>query len=349
MIYFPHMQAISIRLPHVTSRIFIGNVLPRVGAHVAGLTGHVYKATVVTDRNVQGYARVVTDSLKKAGFDAATVVLPAGERQKNAGNLTRLWRTFLKHGHDRWSAVVAVGGGVIGDLAGFAAATFMRGVPFFQVPTSFQAQVDASIGGKTAIDLPEGKNLVGAFHQALGIFIDPSVLKTLPRRQFLIGVAEAVKYGVIRDPAVFRMLEADPVPWDDVIPRCVRIKAGVVQRDERERGERMILNYGHTIGHALEKVSNYRFTHGEAISIGMDAEARLAVKLGLSDIVDRQRELLRRFGLPVAHRLDRARVLSAMSVDKKARGGTVRFVLPTRIGGVTYPVPVASDVVASVL
>lgn len=343
------MRTLSIRLPRVTSRIFFGQVLPRVGAHVAGLTGHVYKATVVTDRNVRRYARVVAESLTKAGFDTATVVLAPGERQKSPANLLRLWRALLRHGHDRWSAVVAVGGGVIGDLAGLAAATFMRGVPFFQVPTSFLAQIDASIGGKTAINLPEGKNLVGAFHQPLGIFIDPSVLRTLPRRQFLIGVAEAIKYGVIRDPALFRMLEADPVRWEDVIFRCVRIKAGVVERDERDRGERMILNYGHTIGHALEKASNYRLSHGEAISIGMDAEARLAAKLGLSDIVRHQRELLRRFGLPVSHRLDRDRVLAAMAVDKKARSGVVRFVLPTRIGRVRYPVPVAADVVASVL
>ena len=276
------------------------------------------------------------------------------ERDKSAPELTKLWIAMAKAGLDRTSAVVALGGGVVGDAAGFAAATYMRGISLIQVPTTLLAQVDSSIGGKTAIDLPEGKNLVGAFYQPRLVISDINTLKTLPFKEFRNSFAEVVKYGVIRDAGLFNLLEAK-TNWfflslkrgifnapqraflEAVVSRSAAVKAKVIERDEFERkGERMILNYGHTFGHALEANSRYRMPHGEAVAIGMTLAARLASKLKLFKKKDelRQAMLLRSAGLPIKARFQAHRILTFMKRDKKARAGRIRLILPKAIGRV---------------
>lgn len=308
------------------------------------------RAIVVADRHTRRYAR---------GWAENPVVLPAGEATKNFRQLEHLWNAFAARKLDRYTPVVAVGGGVIGDLVGFAAATYMRGVPLVQVPTSMLAQVDASIGGKTAINLPQGKNLAGVFYQPRAIVIDPAALSSLPWREYRTGLAEAVKYGMIQDAGLFRLLERhverlrarDEKLLEQIIARCVRIKLGVVRIDEREKGPRMILNYGHTLGHAIEKATRYRVNHGEAISIGMNLEGELAVRMGLfrRPLLERQNALLRALGLPIEGAFDRRKLLSAMALDKKAKAGRVRFVLPTAIGRVRFPIVVPPKLLAEIL
>jgi len=243
---------------------------------------------------------------------------------------------------------VALGGGVIGDLAGFVASTYLRGVRFIQIPTTLVAQVDASIGGKTGVNHPRGKNLIGTFYQPKLVFIDVATLKTLPKRELIGGMAEVVKYGVIGDSELFGYLEKSVDEllgyqldvFEHIVAQSVRIKADVVSKDEREAGLRRILNYGHTLGHAIETVTGYRrFHHGEAIAIGMEFSARLAVRMGICDqgLVERQSRLLKQFGLPtkLPARLDQRRLLATMALDKKVKGGQLHFVLPERLGSVT--------------
>jgi 3-dehydroquinate synthase len=256
---------------------------------------------------------------------------------------------------------VALGGGVIGDLAGFVASTYLRGVNVVQVPTTLVAQVDASIGGKTGINHPKGKNLIGTFYQPKLVFIDVATLRTLPKRELIGGMAEVVKYGVIADPELFAYLEQhipellkyDVEALEQIVLRSARIKADVVSKDEREAGLRRILNYGHTLGHAIETATGYgRLHHGEAIAIGMEFAARLASRLGLCNqsLVDRQHRLLEQFGLPtrLPPRIDPKRVLAAMALDKKVQGGQLHFVLPERLGGVRV-MPVEQGLVKETL
>ncbi len=322
-------------------------LLDRVGEEAAalGLSG---RAAIVTQPKVRRlYASRVARSLKGAGFDPRIIEIPDGEAQKNLRSASRLYDEFLKMGMERGSPVFALGGGVVGDLAGYAAATYLRGVPLVMVPTTVVAQVDASIGGKVGVDHRLGKNLIGAFYQPRLVLADPLVLATLPAREIRGGLAEAVKYGVIADPDLFAFLEKEMVallkaegePMAQVVRRSASIKAGIVEKDEREGGLRRILNYGHTLGHALETLGRYRrWTHGEAIAIGMVAAARLSRRLALCDeeTVDRQRALLSALHLPTEWpRLPVADIISVVARDKKVARKIPHFVLAEGIGRVT--------------
>ena len=319
---------------------------------------------LVADATVAAlYAPFVFDSLRDAGFDPELLTVPSGEASKSREQLARIHDWLVERRAERTEAVVALGGGVIGDLAGFAAATYLRGIPLIQVPTSLLAQVDASIGGKVAIDHPRGKNLIGAFHQPRLVLADPALLLTLPPRQRIEGWAEVIKHGVALDSAYFERLEREaddlfmlhPASVTDIVAGSVAIKAGVVEGDERERdgGRRHLLNYGHTIAHAIESVTGYgSWLHGEAVAAGMVAEARLGMRLGITpaEVVERQEELLARFELPTdLEHISAPQLLHAALWDKKVRGGKVRWVLPTGLGSATLVSDIAEDDVRAAL
>ena len=306
------------------------------------------KVLVIADAFVsQHYAQTVLDSLSSAGFDSRIVEVPAGEEHKSLEWFTRLHDQLIDHRLDRASTLIALGGGVIGDLAGFVAATYMRGIAYIQVPTTLLAQVDASVGGKTAINHPKGKNLIGAFHQPQLVLIDVTTLQTLPPRDIRSGLVEIIKHGVIMDAPLFDQIEAnleaildlEATILIDVIARSCEDKARVVASDEKESGLRETLNYGHTFGHALEALTDYNtYRHGEAVAIGMHCAARLAVNLGMLDKTDweRQRDLLERAELPVHFppKIQPEMLIDTMYLDKKAKGGRLQLILPTRIGEV---------------
>ena len=305
-------------------------------------------AVVVTDTHVEKpHAESAVASLAEKGAAVDLLIVDPGETVKSVLSAAVLWNQMLEVGADRKSVVVAVGGGVVGDLAGFVAATFARGLAFVQVPTTLLAQVDSSVGGKVGVNLPGAKNMVGAFWQPVGVLIDTAVLATLPEREYRSGLAEVVKYGVILDADFFAYLERhvaglqsrDGAVLEHVITRSCRLKADVVASDEREEtGRRSVLNYGHTFCHALERVTGYgQFLHGEAVSIGMLCASRLAERLGRVDaaFTERQRKLLAAMGLPVdLPALDHDKLLAAMARDKKVEHGRLRFVLPTKMGHV---------------
>ena len=311
------------------------------------------RCLLVTDRHVGPlYAATFADALKASGLEPAVLQVPARESSKSRKWLSAVYDAALAHGMGRQSVMLALGGGVVGDLTGFAAATFMRGIPFVQVPTSLLAMVDSSVGGKTGINLPQGKNLVGAFHQPAAVFADLNVLSSLPEREYRSGLAEVIKYGVIEDAWFFNMLEAhadalqrrDPETLERVVSRCCEIKAEVVRFDEKECGVRAILNFGHTFGHALETCSGYgKLLHGEAIAVGMLFAAHLSHEL--ADLsggdLERIERLLVRMGLPVkAPPLQWDDLYAVMQKDKKNRRRDPLFVLATRIGNVVHGVEV---------
>jgi 3-dehydroquinate synthase len=274
----------------------------------------------------------------------ATHLMDDAESAKNLFTLEKLSRSLVRAGIDRHSLIIAVGGGVVGDVAGFAASTCQRGVSLVQIPTTLISQVDSAVGGKTGVNLPEGKNLVGTFYPARLVIVDSAMLKPLPERQYRGGLAEVIKYGIIADPKLFAYLEKnfdavlrrEPATLAHIIPRCLEIKAHVVSRDERESGLREILNFGHTFGHALETVTNYRtYQHGEAVAWGMMAAALLGHEIGLTpaDEVSRIVSLVRRMGpLPPWPSAPPKKLIAAMRSDKKARAGKLRFVLAPKIG-----------------
>jgi 3-dehydroquinate synthase len=320
------------------------------------------RAAVVTQPAVAPHAARVTESLRGAGFEPAVLVVTEGEESKSLREAERLWDGFVAHGLDRGSPVIAVGGGVVGDLAGFAGATFMRGLPVVQVPTTLLAQVDASIGGKVAVNHPRGKNLIGAFHQPRLVRIDPEALRTLPEREYRSGLAEVVKTGAALDADLFRSLETgldalrrrDAALLEAVVATCCAAKARIVEQDEREEtGLRMVLNYGHTVGHALEALSGYRrWLHGEAVAIGMAAAGRLAARLGWTDAgaVARQDALLTGVGLPIRFSgIAPREVAATLRHDKKARDGRVPFVLMKSVGRAEICNDVPMETVAEVL
>jgi 3-dehydroquinate synthase len=334
-----------------TSRVRIApGGLGRLGRFVADVAAPG-RVVVVTDRNVaRHHLAPALRALRAAGIAAESVVLPPGERTKSTARVAGLWERFAAAGLTRRDAVVALGGGVIGDLAGFAAATWLRGVPWIGVPTSVLAQVDSSVGGKTGIDLPAGKNLGGAFHQPAGVLVDPETLRTLPQRQRRAGLAEVVKMGMAVDASLFRWTEREALGLaagdsDSIagaVARSIRAKARVVIADEREveGGRRAALNYGHTLGHALEAASGYRLLHGEAVALGMRVSAALSVRLADLPPAARARQdaLLDRLGLP--RRLPDvplARLFDAMARDKKRTHAGVRWVLTPRMGHASVP------------
>ncbi len=341
----------------------------------------VTHVVLITDDNVHNpHAMEVAGSLGEQDIEVDVIVVEPGEESKSLEVAEGLWRGLLDLGADRKTIVAAVGGGVVGDLAGFIAATYARGLRFLQVPTSLLAQVDSSVGGKVGIDLPTAKNMVGAFLQPLGVLIDTAALRTLPDREFRNGLAEVVKYGVILDAEFFEYLEAnaaailahEPAALSHIIARCCRLKADVVERDEREEtGVRAVLNFGHTFGHAFETLSwraveesaeadaNCKLSessspllHGEAVSIGMVCAARLAERMGRIDasLTVRLRSLLKTFGLPVeTPEFDPNKILAMMMHDKKVAHGRLRFILPSRLGQVELVGEVAEADVAAAL
>ena len=317
---------------------------------------------VISDDHVADlYGERLLSGLTSAGLAAELITFPRGEESKNLRTLALLASELASGGFDRKDGLIALGGGVTGDLTGFLASVYMRGIPFIQVPTSLLAQVDSSVGGKTGVDIPEGKNLVGTFYQPRAVYIDTEVLRTLPLPELLGGLAEVIKYGVIADADFFRFLEThrdaildlDEEVITAMIARCCEIKAWVVARDEREGDLRRILNFGHTIGHAIEAASDFILIHGLAVAMGMAAVADLAVRTGHLPAADAQRlkELLRAFGMPdiIPPNLDRQRLKGYLKTDKKTVGGRVFFVLPTEIGKVVITDQVAEEEVEAVL
>jgi 3-dehydroquinate synthase len=290
-----------------------------------------------------------------------TILMDDAETAKNLSTVERACRDLVRAGADRRALVVAVGGGVVGDVAGFVAASYARGIDLIHIPTTVVAQVDSAIGGKTGVNLPEGKNLVGAFYPARAVVADPDLLRTLPAREFRSGIYEIIKYGVIGDVKLFRFLEEkiqnvlrrDSTAVNFIIERSILQKARVVSEDERESGLREILNFGHTFAHALESVTHYRgYLHGEAVGWGMIAAARLAADLGMFSAADAQRvvRLIASVGpLPAWPRATPARIIAAMQADKKTRAGRLRFVLPERIGSVRCGVEVSTNVLVRTL
>ncbi|MCS7221404.1 MAG: 3-dehydroquinate synthase [Anaerolineae bacterium] len=302
----------------------------------------------------QHWAGLLTRALEAAGFCPTVVEIPAGEEHKTLDTVRFLYHRLLAAGLDRRSAVIALGGGVVGDIAGFVAATFLRGVPFVQIPTTLLSMVDASVGGKVGVDLPEGKNLVGAFKQPEMVLMDPLTLSTLPSEEFRAGLAEVVKHSVIGAPELFRQMEerTGPTSLTALIADAVRVKIEVVEEDPFEQGRRAVLNLGHTFGHALEQLSGYRMRHGEAVSIGMAAAARLAVHLGRCEVQTANRliDLLDRLGLPVRIEGYSAEALyQAMGTDKKRAAGQLRFVIPEEIGRVVIADGVSREQAISAL
>jgi 3-dehydroquinate synthase len=327
-------------------RIGTGN-LPAAGKF-ASEVGKFSRAIIIADEHVEGHhARPAAKSLTDAGTKVDTLVVKSGEQTKCIAEAERLWNKVLELGADRKTLLVAVGGGVVGDLAGFVAATYARGIPFMQIPTTLLAQVDSSVGGKVGVNLPGAKNMVGAFWQPIAVLIDTNTLETLPDREYRSGLAEVVKYGVILDADFFADLEREatalvakqPDVLSRVIARCCELKAQVVEADERETtGRRAVLNYGHTFGHALEAITGYgQFLHGECVAIGMMCAARLARSRGLVDaeFVRRQELLLTNLGLVVGlPDVDHDELFAAMFRDKKTEHGRLRFILPNRLGNV---------------
>ena len=363
-------------LPAVrTVRVPLGNrsydikispgLIGKLGAECARLKlGH--RCAIITDTNVgRQYAKPAYNSLLRAGFEPSLIIVPAGETAKSLKNVQSCYDRLASHRLERKSFIVALGGGVVGDLAGFVAASYLRGVSFVQVPTTLLAHVDSSVGGKVGVNLKAGKNLVGAFYQPKLVLCDLEALATLPTREFRAGLAEIIKYGIIYDAALFARLERDmpkllrreTKPLGEIIARCCEIKADVVGQDETESGLRAILNFGHTIGHGLEAISSYgKYLHGEAIAIGQVAAAKLSHELtGLSEKdSSRITDLFQRAGLPTEVKLNasqRPKLFAAMKLDKKVSDGEIKFVLAKRIGKVVWgqrvPTPAIEKVLAT--
>lgn len=354
-----HASPVTVRLGERAYPIHIGpGVLARAGELITAAAGG--SGFVITHPAI---ARLHASALAAAlrPFSHETILVPAGERQKSLRRASALWGELVSRRADRRSVLIAFGGGVIGDLTGFVAATYMRGVPYVQIPTSLVAQVDSSVGGKVAINHSKVKNLIGAFYQPRLVIADVSLLRTLPARDYRQGLAEAVKTALIADAAFFAWFEQnaravsrrDDAALAHIVRRCCEIKSDVVSADERESGRRAVLNFGHTVGHALESLTGYgRLRHGEAVSIGMSVAARLSERLGMLSEGKRRRleKLLSGFRLPISvPPIPASAILDAMRSDKKALAGSPRFVLPSEIGRVEVGCEVPESVLREVL
>jgi len=340
------------------------NLLSQIGDYLKPLD--IGKKILVVSNSMifDEYGNQLIEALKAGDFSVSYQILPAGERHKTLLSVQKIYDTALENYLERSSTLIALGGGVIGDMTGFAAATWLRGINVIQVPTSLLAMVDAAIGGKTGVNHPQGKNLIGAFHQPKLVLIDPQVLKTLPSREFRAGMAEVIKYGVIWDAELFQQLEAAerldeldylaPELLQNILTHSCQAKADVVSQDEKEGGIRAILNYGHTVGHAIESLTGYRLVnHGEAVAIGMVVAGKIAVKMGYwsEEASQRQDKLITKAGLPktVPHMLEIGDILDALKSDKKVKSGKVRFVLPESIGKATITDQVSPEIVSEVV
>ena len=356
------MERVRVAVPDRGYDVTIGaGLLARAAEHLPELPG-AERAFVVADATVARlHLAPLSDGLTARGLSCVHLGVPAGEEAKSLQTLAALHRQLAIQGAHRDDPVVALGGGATGDLAGLVAATYMRGVPFVQIPTTLLAQVDAAIGGKTAVNLPEGKNLVGAFYQPAAVIADVATLSTLPDREYRSGLAEVAKYGLALDLELLDVLERDsgptlardPAVLEELVARCVRVKAAVVGEDERDKGRRLVLNYGHTLGHALERLDAFAGrSHGEAVAIGMMFAARLAEGLGVAPagLAARHARLLTSLALEPAGRLPEVDpILAAIRMDKKYRGGGVRFVLLEDVGRPRVVEGVPEDLVRATL
>jgi 3-dehydroquinate synthase len=356
------MPNLTVQLGERSYPLHVGyGILPAAGKLLreAGLHG---KVAVVTNPTVaELYLDPLSEALKQFDFEITPVLIPDGEEHKNLNSLSLIYDRLIGERFERKSCLLALGGGVVGDLAGFAAATFLRGVPYVQVPTTLLAQVDSSVGGKTGVNHRDGKNLIGAFYQPRLVLIDVAVLCSLPRREFMAGLAEVIKYGIIDDPALFKLLEGRleklieferPLLIEVVAASCA-IKARVVEQDEREDDFRAVLNFGHTIGHALESITGYtRFLHGEAVGVGMAQAAAISVRLGFCDqnSSERIRELITRAELPTEIPADVApeKLIQRIEVDKKAAEGKVKFVMCAGIGKARFHWLTPGEILAAI-
>jgi 3-dehydroquinate synthase len=320
------------------------------------------KAVVVTDKIVEPlYGKIVLDSLSECKFDVKLVSLALGEEQKTLAKAEELYGHLFDHEMDRKSLIVALGGGVLGDLAGFVAATFMRGIPFVQIPTTLLAQVDSSVGGKVAVNHPRGKNMIGCFYQPKAVIIDTDTLRTLPKAEITAGMVEVMKYGMIKEADFFEyvdkhlstILDLDSDALEEVVYNSCKTKAHIVELDETEQGIRAILNYGHTIGHALEALTSYKkYRHGDAVAMGMIYVSKIARSMNLADetVLKRQESLFTKLGLSLKDtELDPHDIVSKLYQDKKTIAGKLRFVLPTRIGNVIIDDSVSEQTILNAL
>jgi 3-dehydroquinate synthase len=340
------MDNISLSLGGKNCHIYVGHDILGSAGNLISQNVPAQRFAIITNPTVKSlYGKHVAQTLEAAGFSCTTFEIPDSETSKSLDVATRLYQELANKGFDRDSCIIGLGGGAVGDLAGFVAATYMRGIELVHIPTTLLAQVDSAIGGKTGIDIPQGKNLVGAFHQPAMVISDTRALKTLPERDFRAGLAEVVKYGMISDAELFSQLEreiASILRLDEravtrIVITCSTIKSRIVEEDERDRGKRLALNYGHTLGHALEAASGYTgYRHGEGVAIGMLFAASVSVKLGHLPEKDHRRlsALLSSFDLPTSidKSMETKVLLGFMKTDKKSRGGKIRLVLPTRIG-----------------
>lgn len=318
-------------------RVWIGNgFLDRCGSMITALTGPC-RTAIITDSTVAPlYLGTVKDSLQRAGNSVCSYVYPAGESSKNLPTLTDILNFLASKHLTRTDCLVALGGGVCGDMAGFAAGCYLRGIRYVQLPTTLLAAIDSSVGGKTAVNLKAGKNLAGLFYQPIGVFCDPDSLKTLPQDIFLDGVAEVVKTGILSGESLFRRLETgiSPAELPGIIMQCVTFKAGIAEQDERDTGQRRILNLGHTVGHAIEQCSGYTVLHGHAVSVGIAVMTRAAVKFGWCEPSCGERIIttLRRNHLPLSTPYSAKELSDAALADKKCSGGDITLIIPKRIG-----------------
>ncbi len=348
------MQIVHVNLPHQPYKvIFSENGIDTIGELL--VTDFIQfrdlkrKVLIVSNPEIfQYYGQRVVESLEKSGFQVSSLLIDAGEQFKTFSSIQKIYNAALEHRLERSSTIIALGGGVVGDLAGFAASTWLRGISLVQIPTSLLSMVDSAIGGKTGVNHPQGKNLIGTFYQPNLVIVDRNVLSTLPSREFRSGLAEVIKYGVIWDADLFKELEtAESLQQKTIQPQLLKLiltlscqaKADIVVRDEKESdfGLRILLNYGHTVGHAIESITNYRqYTHGEAVALGMIAAGEIAVASGWWNRTAAQRQLalIEKVGLPtsIPKTLEIERILETIALDKKVKNGKVRFILPTGIG-----------------
>ena len=327
----------SYRTIHVTASrsydIYIGdNILPQIGEFIAPLVGKC-RVALLTDSNVDSlYGNRIMGYLQAAGYDVCKYVIPAGEASKCADNLLSFLSFMATEHLTRSDAVIAFGGGVVGDLGGLSASLYLRGVKYIQVPTTLLAAVDSSVGGKTAIDIPAGKNLVGSFYQPSLVCCDTTLMDTLPANIYRDGCAEVIKYGVILDKELYATLHNVPFERGSVVARCVEIKRDVVEQDEFDNGLRGLLNFGHTFGHAIEKLSNFAVSHGEAVAKGMVIAAKIAPLCGLCDITEELSQLLLKYGFDISCNYPADDMYASILSDKKRRGGNISIVLPREAG-----------------
>lgn len=331
------MKTVSVKTGRPYNIYIERGIIKNVGGYVREVTKAV-RAVIVSDSNVAPiYAERVSASLEAQGIKTSLFVFPAGEQSKRLSTIEQMYTAFSEAGITRTDIIIALGGGVTGDMAGFAAASWLRGVDFVQIPTSLLSQVDSSVGGKTGVDLPVGKNLVGAFWQPSVVLIDPDTLDTLPEKFLRDGMGEVIKYGCIRSESLFKRLERENAKdiIDEIILECVSIKRDVVENDERDTGERAILNFGHTFGHAIEKLGNYSaMTHGEAVSAGAILLTELSEAKGMTEkgTAERLRTLLEKYSLPTTVPFSLGDIIDATHGDKKSSGNSLSFVFLDKIG-----------------